>query len=70
MVKKSELVTLLIEARKFDNETVRDAGAMALWRLKVDRALKGCDGDRAEDRYDYPPRREHRQFVQRVLHHG
>jgi hypothetical protein len=68
MAKKEELLKLLIQARDFDNETVRNSGAMAVWRRKLDKALEGEPGDDPAARYDAPSRRDHRQFVQNVFH--
>jgi len=61
--RKEALIGLLLEARRFDNETVRSADAVAAWRRRMDEALDGAEGDRPEDRYDTPARREHRAFV-------
>ena len=68
MARKEDLVKLLIQARAFDNETVRDSGQMAAWRRKVDNALVGESGDDPEARYDAPARKSHRVFVHDIFH--
>lgn len=57
----TELERLLIEARKFENQTVRDAGAQAKWHRAVDQLLPD-----PEESYDHPKRIAHRRMVSRI----
>ena len=59
------LVQLLLQARKFNNQVVRDATDLAAWHVAVDRALDGVPGDDPKERYDDPDRVEHRQYIER-----
>lgn len=60
-------VVLLVKARKFDNETVRDYNEMSLWRREMDAFLSGRPGDNPADGYDTPERVEHRRFIARLM---
>jgi hypothetical protein len=63
----NELIPLLLEARRLDNQTVRMTNEVAVWRRQVDKALEGAEGDDPAERYDFPARAEHRAFVDRLF---
>lgn len=58
---------LLIKARKFENETVRNYDEMAAWRRELDAFLADRPGDNPDERYDTPERVEHRAFIARLM---
>lgn len=60
-------VKLLIKARRFENESVRDYGEMAGWRRELDAFLAERPGDNPDDRFDTPERIEHREFINRLF---
>lgn len=60
-------IELLRQARKFDNQTVRDSREIAIWRRKIDDMLARYPGDDPSERYDTPERVEHRKFVNRLF---
>jgi len=65
--RERQLTQLLLDARKFHNQVVRDSGDLAAWHVAVDRALTEVPGDDPRERYDDPARAEHREFVRRML---
>lgn len=60
-------VALLIKARKFENETVRDVNEITEWRRGMDVFLADRPGDNPDERYDTPERVEHRAFIARLI---
>jgi hypothetical protein len=63
MTTKAQLVKLLIQARRFNNQVVRDSRHMDAWELAVDRALEGEPGDDPTERRSTPERVAHRKLV-------
>lgn len=69
---RSTLVDLLKQARRLNNQTVRNTHELDAWHCAVDRALSAEeDGDTELDqRYDAPARVEHRKFVNALFTRG
>ncbi len=60
-----DAVQLLGDARRLNNQTVRDAREVEQWHRAVDKFFEP-DDPCPEDRWDTPDRIRHRQFVEDV----
>ena len=61
--KEAELLKLLAEARRLNNQVCRKAREVDAWHIAADRALQGTPFDNSVERFDDPERVKHRRFV-------
>lgn len=63
----TKALNLLVAARVFSHQTIIDANKFAAHSRELDAFMTGKAGDKPEDRYDSPERKEHRAFVNRLF---
>jgi hypothetical protein len=60
----NELIRLLIEARRLNNQTCRSSKEVTAWHKAVDLVVAGTEHDDPTERYDDAHRTAHRDFVE------